>query len=236
MKRCTQAWLILSLILGLTFSGDMRADEWLVLNPLQISLFARYDSRSVDSGNDNQTFRSVLDTGIEFIQGGYVLDPGIALFSIKLIPTYTYGKYSDISDKSSIDDTNINYNIWLNILSANIIPVGARLGAIRSATTSGGGFGSYTRTKIESNEVRIDWKNSFFPANFTYEERTFQNLFRSGLSGTSSSRDELTNALRLKARSSRMNLFLEAFELNDRIEGRSNDFNRYQGRLLHRLD
>lgn len=237
MNKRLLTGLLYSLILGISQPASANRMEWLVLNPLGLELFvARADATAHEANNGRgRTVRSVLDTGISLVQGGYIADPDIASFNIKIEPTFTTASLSSWEGSSRVSDTNINYDASLFLLRRTHLPVSAMLRATKKSNTINGGIGAFTRYSSEEQSFRINWKNTYFPAAIAYRGMSYIETYISGLSGLSSMRENDTHSLKLEARSKPMSLVLEKFQSDDKVELTNNDFERWRGVLKHRL-
>jgi hypothetical protein len=68
---------------------NVSAEDWVVLNPLQIEVLVRYDGRWYESENSEEFF-GLSQGGLSFTQTGYSLSPGILSFTATVAPLYRH--------------------------------------------------------------------------------------------------------------------------------------------------
>lgn len=223
----------LFLILG--SPSQAHAIEWLVINPLDIDLLATYNARISVNQNRERSHWGVLDTSVAVTQTGYILDPGIANFSVQLEPTYSFGHFSAQGQTSRASDPNLNYDLSLLILGDATFPVSSDIRSSRRTITTNGALGSFSRGTIDEQFLGLRWRNAYFPASLGYSNRHFEQVYSSGLNDQVSKRDYVYRKLELKANSRPMRLTLKAVRSEDRSINTNNDYDQLFGNLLHQL-
>lgn len=227
-------WALLGLLVVATAQRDAQAEDWIVLNPLQIEVLARYDGRWYESG-DLEDYFGLSQGGLSFTQTGYSYAPGILSFTATVAPLYRHVGRERGDERFTAGDFVTDYDVGISVLSDTVLPVSAQLGASKFTNFSALTLGS---TAIYSNEqhfVGAKWDNDYIPVTFRYKDWKYKHNFRSGLTDRETRRDEHGRKLSLKAQSSKMTLSAGFTDLDDRRPDTNNDFQTVSLGFFHRF-
>ena len=235
MKHLRHASLMIALILLAISSSSVQAWDWITFYPLETEAVARF--YGTDRRSDNgDTFRDIeWRAGVHFAQRGYILDPGIALFLLDFEPVYIGGKIESNTHKDDRNGEFISYLVQLDLLRGTPGPFGFNLSAMQSSNLNYLSLGSRSENDIRLNSISAHWRNTAFPMQFSYRERSLKQEFSSGQSGITSQRDELLKTWTARGRSSKMDLLVEHQSMDDRVITRNNDYDLDQVIINHRF-
>ncbi|MES9853901.1 MAG: hypothetical protein ABW170_18945 [Candidatus Thiodiazotropha sp. L084R] len=224
---------ILTCIWSANLSAELGLGDNLVLYPTELDAIVKFDGTKRRNGSDSR--ETEWEAGLRIAQMGYLLDPKIAWFLFDIEPVYTWSEFESDQSRQENDGEFLNYLIQTNLLRGTPGPFGLDLSAQKSSSLNTGSLGSRFDTVIDTKNATIQWKNSAFPTSLSYEERTLDEEFRSSLNSSISERDELLKSWILKGRSSKLSIYLERSELDDRIIIRDQDYELNKGNLSHNL-
>lgn len=203
MRRSIRSPVLVCLLQGLLWSTASQAEDWVVLNPLQLEFLTSYDARFLDSGGIEDS-SSILQTGVGITQEGYSIDPDLFRFSAQLEPLYTLVALERNGQSGTVDDVVTNYDVKFWVLGDTTLPVRADVGLLKNLVFSSQQLGSTSLSTSKRNGAKIYWDNVYFPSSLSYEQREFRQTFTSGLSGVRTNRNEVARVLQFRGRSSNM--------------------------------
>lgn len=223
-----------SLFLALALYGISAIAEVgdnLVLYPTQLDAIIGFDGTRTKNGVDSR--ETEWEAGVRLGQIGYFLDPKIAWFLVDIQPIFRRSEFENGSSTQDTDSELISYLFQTNLLRGTPGPFGLDLSAQRSDNFNSGSLGNRYDTVIDTNMASIRWKNPAFPTSLTYQNRHYDEEFRSSLNSDIVERDELLESWILKGRSSKLNVHIEHAELDDRIASRDQDYELDRANLSH---
>jgi len=235
MKHPGHIWIVVTLITLVVMSGSVRAWDWIGFYPLDAEAIVRY--YGTDRRSDNGEFFQDIEwrAGVHLTQKGYILDPGIAQFLLDIEPVYIGGRIKSNTAKDDRNGNFLSYLIQLNLLRGTPGPFSFDLSAMRSSNLNTLALGSRFENEIELNSVSGQWRNSAFPMQFIYSQRSLKQEFTSSESSIISERDELLKTFTIKGRSSKMDLLLERQSMDDRVITRNQDYELDRATLNHKF-
>lgn len=236
--RCLTSVLIALTVLTV-ISDNVQAWDWITFYPLRAEAVARFDGSYQNSGDDGTNSDTEWQAGVSLAQKGYILDPGIASFSLGIEPVYVGGKIKSKSKSKSTsgdrDGKFLSYFFQLGMLHGTPGPFSFDVSASRTTNFNTVTLGSRYEDITEVKSASVKWKNTAFPMRLIYTERSLQQDYTLGQSGNVSERDELAKNLALSGRSSKMDLLIEHQSLDDRIITRDQDYELDRVTFNHRL-
>ncbi len=229
------SYYVCAAMIGLLVSPDrVQAWENLFLLPLEIEAVTRFDGTD-RSEPDSHLRDTELRVGLRLKQEGYSLDPAIARFVLEVEPAYSWGKLETGTIKDNRSDKFLSYLFQFNLFQGTPGPVGLDLLTMRNKSLNTGSLGSRYDSEIETHTGTVNWKNRVFPMQFSYSERSLKQDFLTGATNTPSKRDDHLRTLKLKGKSSKLNLLIERQSLNDQVPDRDQDFDLNHANLSHRF-
>ncbi|WP_316364421.1 hypothetical protein [Candidatus Thiodiazotropha sp. CDECU1] len=203
------------------------------LYPTELDLIVKYDGTKRRNGSDSR--ETEWEAGLRIGQMGYLLDPKIVWFLIDIEPVYTWTEFDSSESRQENDGEFLNYLFQTNLLQGTPGPFGLDLSAQKSSNLNTGSLGSRFDTVIDTYNTTVHWKNPAFPTSISYEERALDEEFRTSLNSSVIERDEILKSWVLKGRSSKLSMYLERSDLDDRITTRNQDYELDKGNLSHNL-
>ena len=235
MAAARPCLVVLAVLVGLVglfgFVSDGRAQELVHFAPLEWEATLAFDG-SVRRTETSRTEDLEFEESVDLRQSGYGLDPRILTFSFEVEPLLSQGKFESTNQSEEREGQFLSYTAAVSALHGTTAPVGVNAQAGRSSGTDQGSLGSRTDFVTENRNLTLVWK-TFFPSSISYSERTLDQSFRSGLDSATRERDEVTRRVRVRGRSSKMNLSFEHSVFDDRIEETDNDFVTDRADLFH---
>ncbi|MCF6239706.1 MAG: hypothetical protein L3J79_13045, partial [Candidatus Marinimicrobia bacterium] len=235
MKQSGRIWIVITLIVLTITSTHARAIGGLTFYPLEAEAIVRYFGTDRSDNNGDIYVDTEWRGGIRLAQKGYILDPGIAEFLFEIEPVYIGGKIKTNTNSDDREGSFLSYLIQLNLLRGTQGPFGFNFSALRTTNVNAVALGSRYEDEIEINTASATWRNSAFPIEFRYTERSLKQDFTSGQSNLVTQRDEQLNTLSAQGRNSKMDLLVEHQTMDDRVTTRDNDFDLNRVVFNHRL-
>ncbi len=190
--------------------------------------FRLFRSQGKDSRDEEAyTFEEQLRIGDK----GYVLHPGILTFDVEVNPTFSQQGFKGEGVDSDSNTRILNYSVNLGILQAR--PFSLNVHGARNSGTLTSSVGDWTEFQTDSFQVVGTYKNPYFPFHMSYSKRFFEQTQTSGLTSAVFDRDEVEESLSFSGSNSKMDLFLERIQFEDRTGNRP--FVSNLGRFSHRL-
>jgi len=235
MKHSGHIWIVVTFITLAVISGSVRAWDWIGFYPLDAEAIVRF--YGTDRRSENGEFFQDIEwrAGVHLTQKGYILDPGIAQFLLDIEPVYIGGRIESNTAKDDRNGNFLSYLVQLNLLRGTPGPFSFDLSAMRSSNLNTLALGSRFENVIELNSASGQWRNSAFPMQFIYSERSLKQEFTSSGSSIISERDELLKTFTIKGRSSKMNLLLERQSMDDRVVTRNRDYDLDRASFNHKF-
>ncbi len=212
-------------------ASPARAQEWVHLDPLKWEAKVEFETTKEQIQNSGPTRDSEVKTGVIFKQSGFVLDPRIAKFSIKANPIISRGKFNSTTRNESRAGELLDFNARLDVLEGAPQPFSANLMANHTTNTTDAGLGSQTDLSNRNEYLGLNWKNRAFPSTLSISDRSMQQSFQSGLTNTTSERNEAERAITFRGRSSKMDVFAEHLWHDDKIPATDQDYTNDRFRL-----
>ncbi|MCU7845913.1 MAG: hypothetical protein KZQ93_18930 [Candidatus Thiodiazotropha sp. (ex Monitilora ramsayi)] len=226
-------WSFCLLIIVFAIDSNAQLSDDIVFYPTELDVLVNFDGTNRRNSNDSR--ETEWEAGLRIGQAGYVLDPKIAWFLIDVEPVYTWSEFDSDQLNQENDGELLNYLFQTNLLRGTPGPFGFDLTSQRTSNLNTGSLGSRFDTVVETNSASINWKNNAFPTSLKYEERTFDEEFRSSLNSAITERDEFLKSWILKGRSSKLNVHFQHDTLDDRIVTRDQDYELDKGLISHSL-
>ena len=209
--------------------------DWLTLEPLEGELVFSFDETQRTTEDLSELSDSELETGLEITQRGSVLDPGIARFLLQVQPILVRGDYFNDDLRETRDGDFLSYLAHVDLFQETQGAFSGSLLASETTETNIGSLGSRSENEVGNRAATLRWEYPILPLQFSYRERSLKQLFRSGLSGATSDRDENLETFSISGNTSKMRLILEHQSLDDRVETRNQDYKLDTGLWSHKL-
>lgn len=236
MKQSVPVKCVVCAIALVAAAAQAKADDWLGgwvhLYPQHGELTLDFDGRR-ETVDDGTTTDLDLEEKVRFRQDGYVLDPGIATFSVDTAVIFEQGWSSGYDSDGDTSGLFADYNLRASVLHGSTIPVNANGGATRNSGSLDNTLGSRTEFLNETRDFTVNYRNAYLPSSIGYSERHTDQEFLSGLASTLSETADTLRTVRYNGRSRKMNLTLDHNWFNDRAPTTNNDYNELNGVASH---
>jgi len=216
-------WVRIFVFAVLAAPMPLKADEWLIINPLQIELLAGFDGYRRESGSGTSD-RYRWEAGVRLEQEVYIYHPAILTVRYALEPRYMWGELSVNELKEDTDDEFLGYHLGIDILKDSVLPVDGLLIASQSSTVNTGSLGRRTEADIQLLQAYMNWYLQPFPIRFLLEERSVKSRKRSATGSAVALRDDTERIFTIQGESSKLYTLYEWRSLDDNVPGRNNDF------------
>lgn len=223
-----------------TFVPTAIAAGFFFLDPIELEAEIRFDGfqttidqPGIDAGKTDEKQSSLLlEERVQVGLSGYMVDPRLSNFSIRVEPVFRQGRETVNKEKDGASGNDLDYNINLGFLQGSESQFDANLSTFRITSANDIAFGSRNKTDTAASEIFINWKNPWFPLSFRYKAGSFLQEF-SRLDGLTSRRDEDRDKISLIGRSSKTQLNLDSEKVDDKVYDRDYRINR--GGLQHTM-
>jgi len=228
----SKCWIVLAAFAF--FASRAQAQDWVHLDPIEWKAKIEVESVKETLEGSGSSRDSEVKTGVTFTQGGYVLDPRIANFSVSANPVISRGEFSSSIRDETRDGEFLNFDVRLNVLDGAPVPYSANLAASRTTDTTKASLGSRSSSRDDNESLTFNWKNAYFPSSISFSQRSTRQTFQSGLTSISTNRDDTERSIVFRGRSTKTNLLVSREWHDDKIPATDNDyvFDRFQ---LHHL-
>lgn len=220
--RSRQFLFTLALASGLPTVDCLHADSLFHLDPLTLEVELRLDGHFIEQESTtgdstvNQTLQ--LEERLPFEQSGFVIDPRLLNFSVKLAPIFRQGQRRENDEKDNTRGRDLDYNINLNVMRGAVFPVDGFFNAYRITNNNDLAFGSRSKTDNSTTSLGLNWKNQWLPLNFLFESLSFkQDSTRPD--GFASRRDEDRLKFNIKGFNRRLMLGASWEQVDDKESG-----------------
>lgn len=219
----------------LTAAAGARAQDSVLqqvrFDPLEWEVVLEFDGSREKVESSGTTTDLEFKEGLRLKQGGYVVDPRIANFSVEIFPTLSQERVDGPGYNQDTNGTFVDYAVSLSAFNGARTLFGFNAEASRNTGTLDGSLGSRTEFTTDNRYVGINYKNLAFPTTLSYSENVQDQSFRSGLTSASSARDDTLRTVRLHGRSSKLDAIVEQNWFDDQLL--DNDYQAFRERLAH---
>lgn len=199
---------------------SVQAEGWFYLDPLSLEVEIRFDghfNRQATSSNENfDAHTLLLEERVPVEQSGFVVDPRITNFSVKLSPVFRQGREKQDDAEDSFNGHDLDYDIAINVLDGALAPVSAYIGTYRQTNTNDLAFGSRALADNSNSRVGMMWKNSWLPLNLEFRDETL-NHEQIRFDGARFIRDEDRKIYKVGGRNQRISFNAERMEIDDNV-------------------
>jgi hypothetical protein len=196
---------------------DAQAAEWLNFYPISgdLSFGFKGTQRKGDTGESTRVLE--YEEKLRLRLSGYSLDPGFFTFGVNLEPTLRQTETDSGSETVDSDSNYLNYGARFSLLHGvpeSPVSLSANFSANTGETENS--LGNWTDLTAETRGADLNWKFNPFKSTLSYRDRSINETFSSGFGQPPTERDEFQRTLTYKGKSSKMELYLEDDELDDR--------------------
>ncbi len=217
------------------FATAARAEEWIHLDRTKIEAIFRFNGFWRRGKDANSTRDNNFEEGVLIRQSGYSLDPRIVSFSLEVQPVFSQGRFISNGLREARDGNFLNYGGVLRMFHGTPGPLSLFAQVGRTSGITDGSLGSRNEFELKTRNLTLNWKTSVFPSSLAYSVRSLRQVFRSGLTTSTSDRDEVLRTLSFRGRSSKMSALLEHAWLDDQVPGQDRDYTSNRAQLNHRF-
>jgi hypothetical protein len=216
--------------------AEAGAQEWVHLRPLQGKAFLQFDGTWRYDEDDASGSRDLeFSEGFELKQAGHILHPRLAAFALSVSPQLSQTDlHIDGGEDEQTTADILSYDGTLSLFQGSGWPVGLVATAGKSSSDTNGERGSRSDQDSDFANVALRWQQDFFPTTLRYSQRRSKRTFRSGLTGRTTSQDDLRRTLQLKADSSKMSVSLQRDWIENKQPG-GRDSTYDQANLSHKF-
>jgi len=219
------------LVLALVFcwpTTDVRADDFLNrqfhLAPRDWELTTEFEGSKRNTDGAATTDMNFQE-GLRVRQDGYILDPGIATFSLGQHFVLEQGKLSPAEGPStSRAATFADYDASFSLLHGTVIPVTVSGFASRDSGTLSGDLGNRTEFVNRNRDIGAYYRNAYFPTSLRYSEQLRNQSVSSGVSNRVSDTDNILRTLSLQGKSTKMQLGMDYDLFTDKASADDRDY------------
>ena len=211
-------------------TNPTKADGWFFFDPVELEAEIRFDAylnntTTASSNIANKRTTLLLEERLFVGLSGYVVDPRISNFLVKVAPVFRQGRESidDTSDSASGND--LDYNIRLGLLQDSFSPVEATLSTFRTTSANDIAFGSRNNSDVSAHFLSINWKNPWLPLVFSYTANSLLQEF-TRLDGLTSRREEDRDKIQLLGRNGKLKITLDNERVDEKVFDRDYTLNR----------
>ncbi len=221
--------LVVTAILAGT-AGARAQNDWLVFYPITGEVMLGYDGDWTRSNGTRTLSQIEYEERLRLNFGGYSLDPRIFNFNLYLEPVLTQTDNSSATGGEDSDSTFLNYSARFSLLhGAPRSPVSLAGSFTGSSDEVDGSLGTRREITTTTRGADLHWKFRPFPSTLSYLDRSLDETFISPFSAPVD-REEFQQTVRYRGRSSKMEVFLEGIEFDDRTAA-NQDYESQEGRL-----
>ncbi len=222
----------------LLISNVIRADGWFFFDPVTLEAQVLFDGQqdrdqSPGAGSSVKSEVYELEERLFIEQNGYVVDPRIVEFNVRLVPVFRQGREVREGEKDSGRGNDLDYRFSLGVFQEALVPISFGLYTSRATSANDLTFGSRNKSDISETGFNFNWRNLWFPLSFAYRTGTFEQDF-SRLDGVESRRLEDRSNFRLTGNSSKLRVLLNREVVDDKINDR--DFSLDSAFVSHQLN
>jgi hypothetical protein len=241
MKTADLKFCVVTLIALQAAAADGWAQEWLnpqhwlSLGPRQGESITEFDGYTRRTGEDQKVTDYELESRYRLRQGGFIINPRLAAFSVEIEPAFTTGQFKSETRSEDRENTFLRYSGDLSVLRGSGLPVSFNASATRASGTSEASLGSQSDFVTDNRYAALNVNLRYFTSTIDYSERLIDQSFRSGFTSVTRERDEALRTIRFRGRSSKMSLEIERRWFDDRIEVADRDFTTHSVTLSNSL-
>lgn len=212
-------------------STGLGAEEWIGFYPITGELSVSADGRWTDFDTGSNADVLEFEERLRLHLGGYGLDPRIFNFNIDLEPAFEQESTNSDGQSASADTSYLDYGAKFSFLhGVPASPVSLRGNIERTTTNIDGSLGSRSDSVTQIHGGDLHWKFAPFPSTITYTERSLDETFVPGFGQAVTERENFQKTLSYRGASSKMQLYLDQIEFEDRIDS-AKDYETQRGRL-----
>jgi hypothetical protein len=213
------------------------ADGWFF--PGRLGLEAGLRSEAYTRTNETSLQDKYEESGYWFegflllLHDGYVVDPRIGRYSIRLEPVYRIGEQTRDGISDDMDANKLNYSVTASVLNGAATWWDAHIGLARNTQVNDVAFGDRYDTDVTNNTLAFNWKNEPFPVSFRYFNSSRKEERQPLGSATIRRRDEDRDRILVTGRSSKMDISLEHLQVDDHLQGDLRDYEQNRANANH---
>ncbi len=224
MEISAPSRILIALAAFALFETRADAQEWLNLDPFYWESSTELETVKETLEGGDSTRDSEIVSGILFRQTGSVLDERIANFFVEVNPVMSRGMFETSITDETRQGQFLNFDVRLNLFEGAPVPFSGNILADRTTDTIETSLGNRTSFTSQNAYVAANWNNYAFPMTLSFEQRDLEQVFQSGLTSATSTRDETERTITLRGRSSKMSALVERNWHDDKVRETNQDY------------